>query len=124
MVADFKYNNREFRGRGRPSIWTPYRSEDNESESDFNVDKRRNNAKRKAIKTKMNTESVSIPHILWNEELIDSIKRAKEKKALRKKQKSQLKTEIKTEKNIEIKTEKTAKKEAKPKNAKKSKSGK
>ena len=67
LVAEFKYNNREFRGRGRPSIWTPYRSEDNESKSDFNVDKRRNNAKRKAIKTKMNTESVSVPHILWTE---------------------------------------------------------
>ena len=112
LVADFKYNNRQFRGRGRPSIWTPYRSEDADQSNDMIDDDRKRNARKKAIKTKVKTENESLPHILWNQELIDSLKKAKARKALKKHNKlnNKIDKKVKPKDKPKAKTSRTNKK--------------
>jgi hypothetical protein len=112
LVADFRYNNRQFRGRGRPSIWTPYRSEDADQSNDMIDDNRKRNARKKAIKTKVKTENELIPHILWSEDIIDSLKRAKARKLLKKHNKlnNKIDKKVKPKDKPKAKTSRTNKK--------------
>ncbi|XP_054166087.1 uncharacterized protein LOC128963600 [Oppia nitens] len=87
LTNDFKYN-RDIRGRGRPSIWMPYRKvndkeiEDNNNNIDYKV-----SVHKKAIKSKVKLETDTSSHILWTDDIIGNLKKGKEMKARLKREK-------------------------------------
>ena len=96
LVTDFKFMKGKLRGRGRPSVWAPYTTEgEEEIESSKDTTKIKSEVQKKAIKSRIKSEKEPSFHILWNDDIIDSIKRGKLKKQLKKSLKAE--TRIKDE---------------------------
>lgn len=104
LVTDFKYMKGKLRGRGRPAVWAPYTADgEEEIESPENMSKIRAEVQKKAIKSKVKSEKETWSNILWNNDIIDSIKRGKLKKEMKKSSKTG--TTVKTEEISETESE-------------------
>ncbi len=99
LINDFRYNNRDFRGRGRPSVWAALRTDgSNETQIENNVtfEERKEIVKKKALNSKKHVEiSARTEDVLWTEDVKEKFKREKER--ILNKQKSQKKRNKKNE---------------------------
>lgn len=99
LVMDFRFNNRDFRGRGRPSVWTALRTDANNHNNGINCinginaqnvgsEEKKIIVKKKAIKSKVNVDQDQSSDILWTQDLKDKFKKEKQRMGHKKTHKS------------------------------------